>query len=565
MKLTGAEIVCESLLKEGVEVMFGLPGGAILPLYGILGKYPNLRHILVRHEEGAAMAADGYARATGKVGVCVATSGPGATNLATGIACAQMDSIPIVAITGQVPRPAIGRDAFQETDVTGITLPITKHNYLVMDVADIAPAIKEAFHIARTGRPGPVLVDIPKDVLQNERTEFIWPDEINLPGYNPPGDGDPEQVSQASKLINEAERPIILAGHGVLISHAYAELKELAEKSQIPVITTLLGISSFPNDHYLNVGMPGMHGMAYASLAINQADLLIGLGMRFDDRVTGRIKDFAPNAKVVHIEVDPSEVSKNIRATVSVVGDLKRVLQQLLPLIERKVHLDWVHHIDNLRAEHPSLYIRETDALLPQYVLKQLADVASGDAIVVTGVGQHQMWAAQHCTFNEPNSLITSGGLGAMGFEVPAALGAKVGRPDKTVWSIAGDGGFQMTMCELATAVENQIGVKFAIFNNGNLGMVRQWQDLFYERDRFATIYSGNPDFVKLAEAYGIPGIRVTDKTQVAEAIQQAMETPGPVVIDFIIKDDENVYPMIPAGESVHEMLEEPAPEKMVQ
>ena len=565
MKLTGAEIVCESLLKEGVEVMFGLPGGAILPLYGILGKYPNLRHILVRHEEGAAMAADGYARATGKVGVCVATSGPGATNLATGIACAQMDSIPIVAITGQVPRPAIGRDAFQETDVTGITLPITKHNYLVMDVADIAPAIKEAFYIARTGRPGPVLVDIPKDVLQNEVTEFIWPDEVNLPGYNPPGDGDPEQVSQASKLINEAERPIILAGHGVLISHAYAELKELAEKSQIPVITTLLGISSFPNDHYLNVGMPGMHGMAYASLAINQADLLIGLGMRFDDRVTGRIKDFAPNAKVVHIEVDPSEVNKNVKATVSVVGDLKRVLQQLLPLIERKVHLDWVHHIDNLRAEHPSLYIRETDALLPQYVLKQLADVASGDAIVVTGVGQHQMWAAQHCTFNEPNSLITSGGLGAMGFEVPAALGAKVGRPDKTVWSIAGDGGFQMTMCELATAVENQIGVKFAIFNNGNLGMVRQWQDLFYERDRFATIYSGNPDFVKLAEAYGIPGIRVTDKTQVAEAIQQAMGTPGPVVIDFIIKDDENVYPMIPAGESVHEMLEEPAPEKMVQ
>ena len=531
MKLTGAEIVCESLLKEGVEVMFGLPGGAILPLYGILGKYPNLRHILVRHEEGAAMAADGYARATGKVGVCVATSGPGATNLATGIACAQMDSIPIVVITGQVSRPAIGRDAFQETDVTGITLPITKHNYLVMDVADIAPVIKEAFHIARTGRPGPVLVDIPKDVLENDRTEFIWPDEINLPGYNPPGDGDPEQVSQASKLINEAERPIILAGHGVLISHAYAELKELAEKPQIPVITTLLGISSFPNDHYLNVGMPGMHGMAYASLAIDQADLLIGLGMRFDDRVTGRIKDFAPNAKVVHIEVDPSEVNKNVRATVSVVGDLKRVLQQLLPLIERKVRLDWVHHIDKLRAEHPSLYIRETDALLPQYVLKQLADVTCGDAIVVTGVGQHQMWAAQHCIFNEPNSLITSGGLGAMGFEVPAALGAKVGRPDKTVWSIAGDGGFQMTMCELATAVENQISVKFAIFNNGNLGMVRQWQDFFYERDRFATIYSGNPDFVKLAEAYGIPGIRVTDKTQVAEAIQQAMETPGPVVI----------------------------------
>ena len=563
MELTGAEITCESLLKEGVDVLFGLPGGAVLPLYGALSKYPQLRHILVRHEQGAAMAADGYARATGKVGVCVATSGPGATNLVTGITCAQMDSVPIVAITGQVPRPAIGRDAFQETDVTGITLPVTKHNYLVMDVADIAPAIKEAFYIARTGRPGPVLVDIPKDVLLNDRAEFLWPKQVNLPGYNPPREGDPEQVAQASKLINEAERPIILAGHGVLISHAYKELCELAEKAQIPVITTLLGISSFPNDHYLNLGMPGMHGMAYASLAIDQADLLIGLGMRFDDRVTGRIKDFAPNAKVVHIEVDPSEVNKNVKATVAVVGDLKCVLQQLLPMVESKVHLDWLHYIDTLRAEHPSLYIRETDDLLPQYVLHQLAEVADGEAIIVTGVGQHQMWAAQHCTFNEPNSLITSGGLGAMGFEVPAALGAKVGRPEKTVWSIAGDGGFQMTMCELATAVENGIDVKFAIFNNGNLGMVRQWQEFFYEKDYFATLYTGNPDFVKLAEAYGIPGIRVTDKTQVTAAIQQAMETPGPMLVDFVLKPDENVYPMIPAGESTKEMLEEHIPQKV--
>ena len=563
MELTGAEITCESLLKEGVEVLFGLPGGAVLPLYGALSKYPQLRHILVRHEQGAAMAADGYARATGKVGVCVATSGPGATNLVTGITCAQMDSVPIVAITGQVPRPAIGRDAFQETDVTGITLPVTKHNYLVMDVADIAPAIKEAFYIARTGRPGPVLVDIPKDVLLNDRAEFLWPKQVNLPGYNPPREGDLEKVAQASKLINEAERPIILAGHGVLISHAYKELCELAEKAQIPVITTLLGISSFPNDHYLNLGMPGMHGMAYASLAIDQADLLISLGMRFDDRVTGRIKDFAPNAKVVHIEVDPSEVNKNVKATVAVVGDLKCVLQQLLPMVESKVHLDWLHCIDTLRAEHPSLYIRETDDLLPQYVLHQLAEVADGEAIIVTGVGQHQMWAAQHCTFNEPNSLITSGGLGAMGFEVPAALGAKVGRPEKTVWSIAGDGGFQMTMCELATAVENGIDVKFAIFNNGNLGMVRQWQEFFYEKDYFATLYTGNPDFVKLAEAYGIPGIRVTDKTQVTAAIQQAMETPGPMLVDFVLKPDENVYPMIPAGESTKEMLEEHIPQKV--
>ena len=561
MKLTGAEIVCESLLKEGVDSIFGIPGGAVLPFYGALSKYPKLQHYLVRHEQGAAMAADGYARATGKVGVCVATSGPGATNLVTGIASAQMDSVPIVAITGQVPRPAIGRDAFQETDVTGITLPITKHNYLVLEVADIAPAIKEAFHIARTGRPGPVLVDIPKDVLQDERTEFVWPDKVNLAGYNPPGKADPNQVEKAAQLINEAQRPIILAGHGLLISQAWEELRELAEKAQIPIITTLLGISSFPTSHYLNVGMPGMHGMAYASLAIDQADLLIALGMRFDDRVTGRLKDFAPNAKVVHVDIDPSELNKNVKATVPVAGNLKDVLQQLIPEVEPNVHIDWLRHVDKLKDEHPSTVIRETDALLPQFVLRELSEATHGEAIIVTGVGQHQMWAAQFCAFEEPRTLITSGGLGSMGYEVPAALGAKVGRPDKTVWSIAGDGGFQMTMCDLATAVENNIAVKFAIFNNGSLGMVRQWQDLFYEKDYFATMYTGNPDFVKLAEAYGIPGIRVTEKGQVSGAIQQAMEIPGPVIIDFVVEVEENVYPMIPAGESVNEMLEEPAPE----
>ena len=560
MELSGAEIVCESLLKEGVEVIFGLPGGAVLPFYGALSKYPQLRHILVRHEQAAAMAADGYARATGRVGVCSATSGPGATNLVTGIANAQMDSIPIVAITGQVPRSAIGRDAFQETDVTGITLPITKHNYLVMEVSEVAPVIKEAFHIARTGRPGPVLVDIPKDILLDARTEFIWPSNVNLAGYNPPQEAPPEQVSQAAKLINEAERPIILAGHGTLISHAYDEVRDLAEKAQLPVITTLLGISSFPTDHYLNLGMPGMHGMAYASLAIDKSDLLISLGMRFDDRVTGRVRDFAPNAKVIHIDIDPSELNKNVKATVPLLGDLKAVLGQLIPQVEANVHMDWLHYIDSLRAEHPSTVIRETDALLPQFVLRELTRATQGDAIIVTGVGQHQMWAAQYCTFREPNTLITSGGLGSMGYEVPAALGAKVGRPDKTVWSIAGDGGFQMTLCDLATAVENNINVKFAILNNGSLGMVRQWQDFFYDKDYFSTVYTGNPDFVKLAEAYGIAGIRVNEKGQVAEAIQQAMEIPGPVVIDFVVKEDENVFPMIPAGESVHEMLEEPTP-----
>ena len=557
MKLSGAELVCESLIKEGVDILFGLPGGAVLPLYGALPKYPQLRHILVRHEQAAAMAADGYARSSGKVGVCVATSGPGATNLVTGIASAQMDSIPIVAITGQVPRPAIGRDAFQETDVTGITLPITKHNFLVMEVEDIAPAFKEAFHIARTGRPGPVLIDIPKDVLQDLRAEFVWPEQPNLPGYHPPGDAPQEQVALAAELINQAERPLILAGHGVLISHAYDRLIELAEKAQIPVITTLLGISSIPTDHELNLGMPGMHGMAYNNLAIDQADLLIALGMRFDDRITGRLRDFAPNAKVVHVDVDASEVDKNVKATAPVVGDLKCVLDQLLPLVQPNIHIDWRRHLDDLKSQHPSLYIRESEDLLPQYVLNRLSEVTKGDCIVVTGVGQHQMWAAQHCKFNSPNTLITSGGLGTMGFEVPAALGAKMGRPDMAVWSVAGDGGFQMTMCDLATAVESNIDVKFAILNNGNLGMVHQWQDLFYDKDYFATEYSGNPDFVKLAGAYGIPGLRVTKPEEVADAIQQAMETPGPVIIDFVVKDTENVYPMIPAGGSVQEMMEE--------
>ena len=561
MKMTGAQIICESLLREGVDTIFGLPGGAVLPFYGALSGYPQLRHILVRHEQAAAMAADGYARATGKVGVCSATSGPGATNLVTGLASAQMDSVPIVCITGQVPRAAIGRDAFQETDITGITLPVTKHNYLVMDVRDLAPAIKEAFYIARTGRPGPVLVDVPKDVLAGEMIEFQWPDQVDLPGYSPPGDPDPSQVAAAARLINAAQRPVILAGHGVLIARAWDELRELAEKAQIPVITTLLGIGALPTDHMLHLGMPGMHGMAYASLAIDRSDLVISLGARFDDRVTGRLADFAPHAKIIHCDVDPSEFNKNILAHAPVMGDLKATLRALLPRVESNVHLDWIRETDRLRAEHPSLFIRKSDALLPQQVLKELSDATNGESIIVTGVGQHQMWAAQHYGYKEPNSLITSGGSGAMGFEVPAALGAKVGRPDKTVWSIAGDGGFQMTLCDLATAVENGIAVKYAILNNGSLGMVRQWQDFFYEKDFFATIYSGNPDFVKLAEAYGIRGIRVTRQDEVAAAIQEAMETPGPVVVDFVVKEDEFVYPMIPAGESVHEMLEEPETE----
>ena len=561
MRLTGAQIVCESLLQEGVDVVFGLPGGAVLPLYGALSEYPKLRHILVRHEQGAAMAADGYARVTGRVGVCIATSGPGATNLVTGIACAMMDSVPMVAITGQVPRAVIGRDAFQETDVTGITLPITKHNYLVMQASDIAQAIKEAFYIANTGRPGPVLVDIPKDVLLNETAEFSYPDDVDLPGYKPTLEGHPSQIQKAAELIGQAERPIILSGHGVIISRAYEEVRELAEKAQIPVITTLLGISSFPTDHFLNVGMPGMHGMAYASMTIDQADLLISLGMRFDDRVTGRLSAFAPNAKVIHIDVDPSEIGKNVKPTVPIVGDVKRVLQALLPRVQASVHTEWVQHVERMRLEHPSHRIRETEQLIPQYILKVLGEVTEGKAVIVTGVGQHQMWAAQHYPFKEANSLVTSGGLGAMGFEIPAALGAKMGRPDRSVWSIAGDGGFQMTMCELATAVENNIAVKFAIMNNNFLGMVRQWQDFFYNKVYTATSYTNNPDFVKLAEAYGITSMRVTDKIQVEAAIQQAEVESGPVIIDFVVEPEENVYPMIPAGESLAELIEEPQQE----
>ncbi|MFQ5860252.1 MAG: biosynthetic-type acetolactate synthase large subunit [Dehalococcoidia bacterium] len=562
MKLTGAQIVCECLLKEGVEVMFGLPGGAILPFYQVLPEYPQLRHILVRHEEGASMAADGYARATGRVGVCVATSGPGATNLVTGLSCSYMDSVPVVAITGQVARAAIGRDAFQEADTTGISLPVTKHNYLVMAAADIPRVMKEAFHIAGTGRPGPVLVDIPKDVL-NEVAESRYPNKVNLPGYKPTIEGHPAQVRKAAKLINEAQRPLILAGHGVHISRAFQEVQELAEKAEIPVITTLLGISAFPSAHFLNVGMPGMHGMAFASLAIQEADLLIALGMRFDDRVTGRVSNFAPQAKVVHVDIDPSEISKNVKATVPIVGDLKHVLRALLPQVEQNTHVEWLQRIEQLRQEHPSHRIRDTEQLSQQFIIHQLSEATEGRAIIVTGVGQHQMWTAQHFRFKEANTMITSGGLGAMGFEVPAAMGAAVGRPDLPVWSIAGDGGFQMTMAELATCVENNVPVKFAIMNNRFLGMVRQWQDMFYQKSYVATGYTHNPDFVKLADAFGMLGIRVTEKIQVLPAIQQAMEHAGPVLIDFAVEPEENVFPMIPPGESAQEMIEEPVLEQV--
>ena len=559
MKMNGGQMVCESLIREGVDVIFGLPGGAILPLYQTLPEFPALRHILVRHEQGAAHAADGYARVTGRPGVAWATSGPGATNLVTGIATAQMDSVPMVVITGQVGRAAIGSDAFQECDTTGITLPITKHNYLVMSAEEIPRVIKEAFYIANTGRPGPVLVDIPKDVF-TEVAEFVYPDEIDLPGYNPTLKPHSGQVRRAAKLIEEAERPVILAGHGVIISRAYDELLELAEKAQIPVITTLLGVSSFPTGHVLSAGWPGMHGMAYASLAIEESDLLIALGMRFDDRITGDTSTFALNSKKIHVDIDPSEIGKNIPVDVPIVGDIKLVLQELNKRVKPLLHGDWLARIDELRREHPLLGADSSDSLEMRYVVQAIDEATNGNAVIVTGVGQHQMWAAQYYSFKQPNSLVSSCGSGAMGYEVPGAMGAQVGAEDRVVWSVAGDGGFQMTMVELATLVENNIPVKFAIMNNNSLGMVRQWQDFFYEKDHVATVYSGNPDFVKLAQAFGMLGIRVNEKSQVNAAVERAMLHPGPVIVDFVIENDDNVYPMIPAGMSIQQLIEEPAP-----
>ncbi len=562
MKLSGAQILCESLLKEGVEVMFGFPGGAVLPFYDALVDYPQLRHILVRHEQGAAHAADGYARASGKVGVCVATSGPGATNLVTGIAAAYLDSSPMVAITGQVARPFIGKDAFQEIDITGITLPITKHNYLVMTAADMARVVKEAFYIASTGRPGPVLIDIPRDVFIEE-AEFRYPDRVNLRGYRSTVHGHPAQIKRAAKLINEAKRPLIIAGRGVLISGASPELKELAEKAQIPVTTTLLGIGSFPGSHVLSLGMLGMHGMAHANMAVNAADLIIAIGMRFDDRATAKVSGFAPNAQFIHIDIDPAEIGKNVRVDLPIVGDVKHVLEALNKEIVSQNHIQWISQIEEWEREHPSTVIRETDSLLPQYVVRQIYEITRGDAIIVTGVGQNQMWAAQYFLHNRPNTLISSGGLGPMGFELPAAVGAKVGCPGETVWCIAGDGGFQMTIQELGTIAQENLAVKIAILNNRFLGMVRQWQELFYKRRYMATPLSG-PDFVKVAEAYDIAATRVTDRLGVIPAIQRAMEHQGPFLIDFQIEPEENVYPMVPPGAAIAEILEQPREEVIV-
>ena len=561
MKMTGAQIVCDCLVKEGVDTIFGILGGAILPLYDTLPQFPQLHHVLVRHEQCAAHAAEGYARATGRVGVCFATSGPGATNLVTGIANAHLDSSPIVAITGQVARRFIGKDAFQEVDITGITLPITKHNYLVRDTSQLAKVVKEAFYIASTGRPGPVLIDVPKDVFQ-EQVEYHAPGKVELPSYKPTLKGHPAQILKAAKLINQAQKPVILAGRGVIISGASDELKALAETAQIPVVTTLLGISSFPESHVLSYRWLGMHGMAYANMAIDAADLVIAIGMRFDDRATAEVDGFAPHAKIIHIDIDPAEIGKNVQVDVPIVGDVKAVLAPLLKQITPAQHGDWLRQLDDWRREHPSTDIRESSSILPQYVVKSIYDATNGDATIVTGVGQNQMWAAQYYTFNKPNTFISSGGLGTMGFGLPASVGVKMGRPDATVWCIDGDGSFQMTLHELATIQQERLAVKIAIMNNGFLGMVRQWQELFHGKRYVATPLWG-PDFIKLAEAYGIAGAKVRHKDEVVPAIQQAMAHDGPFLIDFGVEPEENVYPMVPPGASLAQILESPKKEEV--
>ncbi len=563
MQLKGSEIIMECLIREGVSVMFGYPGGAILPTYDAMTQYQDrLHHVLVRHEQGASHMADGYARATGRVGVCIATSGPGATNLVTGLATAMMDSSPIVAVTGQVAIPAIGSDAFQETDVTGVTLPVTKHNYLVTDVEDLAYTIKEAFYIARSGRPGPVLVDVPKDV-QNAMAEYVYPEgEITLPGYHPPSAASQYDIAHALRLIQEAERPVILAGHGVTMSGAIQELRELAERAQIPVALTLLGKGGIPEDHPLVIGMMGMHGEASANLAIQEADLLIALGMRFDDRVTGNLETYAVNARKIHIDIDRSELNKNVKVDVGIAGDLRTVLRQLLPRLPSKTHRRWVSRIRSWLEdsnERDILNYETPGRLLTAQVINDIWKFTGGDAITVTDVGQHQMLEAQYYPHQRPSTLLTSGGLGTMGFGFPAAIGAKFGMPHEEVWAIVGDGGFQMTLCELATAAQENVNVNIAIINNHFLGMVRQWQEFFYEK-RYQSTPMFNPDFCKLAEAYGVSNMRVTKREEIEAAVQFARRIEGPTLLEFEVEKEEIVYPMVPSGANLHDMKRRPKP-----
>jgi acetolactate synthase I/II/III large subunit len=562
MMKTGAQILWECLEQQGVTTVFGYPGGAILPAYDAL-KYSNIHHVLVRHEQGAAHMADGYARASGRVGVAIATSGPGATNLVTGIATAMLDSSPIVCITGQVGSKLIGSDAFQETDITGVTLPVTKHNYLVTQAGEVAQTISEAFYVARSGRPGPVLVDITKDAQQSTCEFDGKPVAPQLPGYRPDLSPTPEEYKQALELIHNSKRPVILAGHGIILSGAMEEVRTFAEKANIPVGLTLLGLGAFPASHPLSLGMMGMHGEAWLNTTIQEADLLIAFGMRFDDRVTGNLKTYAPNAKKIHIEIDRAEVNKNVKVDVALVGDLKAVLRELLPNLKSQDRHEWLAYIDRLKGDVAVRDIQglpDNGHLYAAHVINDLwHETRDRDTIVVTDVGQHQMWEAQYYKHEKPRSLITSGGLGTMGFALPAAIGVKSARPEADVWVVVGDGGFQMTMCELATMVQENLKVNIAIINNGYLGMIRQWQEFFYERNYEASPIL-SPNFVKLADAFGIRAVAVTQRSQVVPTVEMAHKHKGPVLIDFQVEQEDSVYPMVAAGAALHEMIRRPSP-----
>jgi acetolactate synthase-1/2/3 large subunit len=568
--MSGAELLVKSLEDKDIKVIFGYPGGTVIDIFDCLHD-SDIDFYLTRHEQGAVHAADGYARASGKCGVCIATSGPGSTNLVTGIATAQMDSIPLIAITGQVPTNLIGNEAFQEVDTTGITRAITKHNYLIKDVDNLAQTIDEAFYIATTGRPGPVLIDIPKDV-QKAKTSNINSKPINIPGYKPTLMGSPKQIKKAAEFIDNAKRPVIYAGGGIITSGASDLLKKLAEKIDTPVTTTLMGLGTFPGTHELFLGMLGMHGTQYANYAIMESDLIIAIGARFDDRVTGKLSEFAPHAKIIHIDIDPASVGKNVKVEIPIVGDAKHILKELVKIIKNKKHEDWIKKVNGWKEKFPLSYKKKSDVVSPQYVVECVREVTGGKAIITTEVGQNQMWVAQFYKFDKPRTLLTSGGLGTMGYGFPAAIGAKVARPDMPVFDIAGDGSIQMNIQELATAVIKNVGVKIIILNNGFLGMVRQWQELFYKKRYAATcLRTGalnpqkceiskecpgyTPDFVKVAEAYGATGMRVCKNEDVKSAIKKAMDIDGPVIVDCIIDSEENVFPMVPAGSSLTQMI----------
>ena len=563
---TGAQIIWECLVHEGVSTVFGYPGGAILPAYDAMLDYP-VRHVLVRHEQGASHMADGYARAGGGVGVAIATSGPGATNLVTGIATAMMDSVPIVCITGQVPSKLIGYDAFQETDITGITLPITKHSYLVTRVEDIMPAMKEAFHLAKSGRPGPVLVDITKDA-QQAKVDWEWdPSPVRMRGYRPTPTASRTDLAKAVELMRASRKPVILAGQGILQSNAMREVRQFAERTNTPVALTLLGLGALPASHALNIGMMGMHGEAWVNHAIQEADLLLAFGMRFDDRVTGNLKTYAPHAKKIHIDIDPSEINKNVAVDAAIVGDLRETLLELIELVGRTDHGPWLKYIDSMKGHSAVRDIQalpDNGHLYAPHVINDIWRITEGKAIIVTDVGQHQMWEAQYYHHEEPRSLITSGGLGTMGFGLPAAIGAKMARPDAEVWAIVGDGGFQMTQAELSTAAQEGVKVNVAVINNGYLGMVRQWQEFFYER-RYAATPLRSPDFVKIAEAHGLLGFRVEKRPEVADVVTRARQAEGTVLIDFRVEQEDSVYPMVPAGADLDAMIRRPEPSVLVE